>query len=265
MGSKIFYFSGTGNSLAIARAIADRLGDSAVLAMAKHLGGIDVADSDRLGIICPVYAWGPPRMVKDFVKSLTPGKNQYIFAIANCGGTPGKSLVFIDTWLRSKGARLSAGFLVRGDFMAELPGMSEIAVVRLARWLGRKHTPANFRDRIEEIVQVIEKKEKHPVEKSNLAVNVLTAPMYGVASKAFSEADKVFSVTDKCVSCGTCSEVCPRGNVKLIEDHPTWHQDCESCYACFLWCPQGAIALSGHAPNEPRHHPDIAVSDMLLR
>jgi len=82
---------------------------------------------------------------------------------------------------------------------------------------------------------------------------------------SFRKIDKAFAVTDACVSCGTCAKVCPRENVKLVDARPTWHQDCESCYACFLRCPQKAITYQGHPPNEPTHHPDASLAEILIR
>ena len=77
--------------------------------------------------------------------------------------------------------------------------------------------------------------------------------------------DKDFAAGDACVSCGTCSRICPRENVRLVDGAPTWHNDCELCYACYLWCPQKAISYRGGTPTDPTHHPDVRLADMLLR
>jgi len=265
MTTRIFYFTGSGNALAIAREIAERLGDAEVVPMAKHLGGCDVTGAERVGLISPVYAWGPPRMVRDFVDGLTFSDGTYTFAITTCGGTPGRSAVLIDKWLRARGSRLSAGFNVRGDFLVELPGMGEMPIIRFAGWLGRNHIPRGAAERLEEMTAVISGKRPHPVERSNLSVNLFASPIYAGAMSVFKAADKAFSVTDRCVSCGTCARVCPRENVRLVDGRPTWHRDCESCYACYLWCPQAAITYNGSPQPDPAHQPEVTLADMLLR
>jgi len=265
MDTRIFYFTGSGNAFAIARAVAERLGDAEIFPMAKQMGGCDATAAERVGIVSPVYAWGPPRMVREFLGGLSVASDAYTFAITTCGGTPGRSAVLIDKWLRARGSRLSSGFNVRGDFLVELPGMGEMPIIRFAGWLGRNHIPEVATKRIDEIASVISQKRPRPVEKSNLSVNLFASPIYAGAMSAFKTADKAFSVTGRCVSCGTCARICPRENVRLVDGRPTWHQDCESCYACYLWCPQAAITYNGFPQPDPAHHPNVTLADMLLR
>jgi len=265
VSNRIFFFTGSGNALAIAKSIAAGIGGADVTPMAQHIGGFDASGEERVGIVCPVYAWGPPRMVREFVEGLKLSAEQYVFAVTTCGGTPGKSAVYIDKWIQAKGGRLDAGFNVRGDTYAAIPGMSEIAIVKLAGWLGRNHVPKQAKERMGEISEMVKGKKSHKVEKSNASVNLLASLIYSAALGRFRKIDKGFGVTDACVSCGTCAKVCPRGNVRLVDGKPTWHQDCESCYACFLRCPQKAITYQGHPPNEPTHHPDASLAEILIR
>jgi len=264
MANKIFYFTGSGNSLAIARSIAEGLGDTEVLPIAKHMDGFRGNDEERIGIVSPVFAWGPPRMVADFLKKLHAKKSQYVFAISSCGGTQATALRKIKKFLGSAGSHLDAGFAVRGDFLVELPGMDDMPIINFMRKIG-KPVPAHFKDRRDELVRAISSKAKQKPEVMNWATNTIGSIMYGGAQNMFKKGDKDFSVGEACVSCGTCAKVCPRENVALVDDRPTWHQNCEMCYACMLWCPQRAIALKGVTPSEPRHHPDITLADMLLR
>lgn len=263
MLSRIFYFTGSGNALAIAKAIAAGIGGAEVSPMAKHLDGCDATDAERVGIVCPVYAWGPPRMVRDFINGLKLSADQYAFAVTTCGGTPGKSAVYVDKWIKGRG--LDAGFNVHGDFYSPIPGMSEMGIIRFAGWLGRNHIPKHAKERLGDIIEIVKGKRPHEVEKSNASVNLVASMIYGPALGSFKKMDRAFAVTDKCVSCGTCAKVCPRENVRLEDGRPTWHQDCESCYACFLRCPQKAITYNGYPPNEPTHHPDVSPTEFLLR
>ena len=264
MSTKIFYFSGTGNSLAIARAIAERIGDAEILSMAKHMDGFAGTDEERIGLVTPVFAWGLPRMVRDFTKRLQLKSGQYTFAVATCAGTQGRTLLEIRKLLRRTGSNLDVGFAVRGDFQVVIPGMGDIPIIRFVQSLA-KRMPAPFSERLDEIAQAISEKQLHKSETSNWAVNAVGSLMHAIAVRMFRKGDADFSVTDGCVSCGICAEVCPRSNVILEEDRPTWHHNCEMCYACLVWCPEKAILLRGHAPTEPTHHPSVKLADMLLR
>jgi len=264
MTNRIFYFTGSGNSLAIARSIAEGLDDTEVLPIAKHRDGFRGSDEERIGIVSPVFAWGPPRMVADFLRRFHARKTQYVFAISDCGGTQGATLRKIRKLLRSAGTRLDAGFAVRGDFLAQLPGMDDMPIIQFVQRTTRNQ-PAHFAERRAELLQAILSKAKQKPEVNNWSTNTIGSLMYGGAMNLFKKGDKDFSVSDACIACGTCVNVCPRENVRLVDDRPTWHQDCEMCYACMLWCPQTAIALKGTLPTEPRHHPDVTLADLLLR
>jgi len=263
MSNKIFYFTGSGNSLAIARSLAEGIGDTEVLSIAKNLGGFQGTAEERIGVVSPVYSWGPPRMVAEFLSRVRTQPNQYVFALSHCSDTYGATLRRIERRLRSAGTVLNAGFLVRHDIHVLQPGHEEIGVIRLAKRLN-KVIPRRFSERSDEILQSIVSMAKNELEISNWTSAAFGQLMHPGAMLVFKRQDRGFSVSDACVSCGICTRVCPRKNVRLINGQPTWHLDCEACNACILWCPQTAITFQGHPPTEPRHHPDIKLTDVLL-
>jgi ferredoxin/flavodoxin len=265
MRTRIFYFTGSGNSLAIARALADGLGGAELVAMANVLDDSVTASEKRVGMVFPVYAWGPPRMVAEFAAKLRTPEDTYRFAVATCGGSSGTTLKRVQRLLRAKGGELHAGFVVRGDLQPSLPGVSDMAVIRLIGWLGHRRVPESASRRIPEIVDAVQAMRRHDPETTNIAVNALGSAMHAGARGAFKKADRGFSVSDACISCGTCASVCPRQDIVLVEGTPTWQGDCEMCFACYLWCPERAILYQGEAPSEPRQHPAVTVEDMRLR
>lgn len=52
---------------------------------------------------------------------------------------------------------------------------------------------------------------------------------------------KKFYVTEECVSCGRCANVCPLGNVRLENGKPVWGSRCRYCMACMNRCSKKAI------------------------
>ncbi|MCL2433819.1 MAG: flavodoxin domain-containing protein, partial [Clostridia bacterium] len=109
----IYYFSATGNSLHAARTIAAALGEGQPVSMTKAGIGA-VAEGDVIGFVFPVFAWGLPNMVEDFVSSLrVVNKDAYIFAVVTCGSSVGCCHNRIDVLLRAKGAALSYGSKLR--------------------------------------------------------------------------------------------------------------------------------------------------------
>ena len=85
MKTKLFFFSGTGNSLKMARDLAAELGDAEVVPIPEALKKLGSIDADRIGIVFPVYMWGLPLIVAEFCRRLLAPSSAYIFGVATCG------------------------------------------------------------------------------------------------------------------------------------------------------------------------------------
>ncbi|HIG0357635.1 TPA: EFR1 family ferrodoxin [Clostridium sporogenes] len=108
--NKIYYFTGTGNSLQIANDLSAKLDECTIHKIAEYLG--EKIDGSTLGIVFPVYNWGLPLIICDFLRKLCVSDETYIYAIANYGGLPGKALDQCKYILKESGLKLSAGFLI---------------------------------------------------------------------------------------------------------------------------------------------------------
>jgi ferredoxin len=260
--TKIYYFSATGNSLATARSIASGIGETELVAIPKVINGKIDTTANKIGLIFPVYAWGMPRIVVDFVKQLKLNKEQYVFAVATCGGTPAGTLLQLKKLLKRNGADLNAGFIVR-ETSGSL-GM-ENALIRLVRSVAGK-LPQPGKERIPEIIATIQKGQKRRIEGSSFVANILGSLFYHLAIDSFRKADSGYWVDENCNNCGTCEKICPRKNIKIENDKPVWHHDCELCMACIHWCPKEAIQLqTGSSGKKRYHHPEVTLKEMILR
>lgn len=262
MKTTIFYFSTTGNSLALARAIANGLEDCETISIPKAINeNMDVTAS-RLGFIFPVYGWGVPPIVIDFLKKLKLEKAQYIFAVATCGGTPGRTLLQLRDILRKAGVELDCGFVVKegANTVTDDPGLVNF----MRRISGREFLSG--KKRLDEILDIIHARKKHKPETSAFAANFIGGLLNGMSSLAaesFKSFDKNFNVDEKCTECRTCERVCPAANIRLNDGRPVWKHNCAVCYACIQWCPQQAI----HIKNGTRRYrnPEITAKDLMLR
>jgi len=252
--------------LALARSISDRLGDTDVRAIAQHLDGDGISGKERVGLVFPTYLWVLPRMVAEFARKLRVDSDTYVFAITVCSGTAGRTLKQLRRALRSNRVRLRAGFVVREDEERFWPGRSDDKrTSRMGRMMMR-NPPATAHERIEEIAGAVRRKDQRNPETTNPILAALMGPLVrSSAERMLRTGDADFSATAACVSCGTCTRVCPRKNVTLEDGQPIWHHDCETCYACLLWCPEGAITHRGSSRKEPAHHAEVTLRDMILR
>lgn len=86
----IFYFSGTGNSRWVAEEIAALTGDNAqdIVALRQPPSLKDVG---QVGLVFPIYAWGPPEPMVSFVKAL-PKTEAFCFGVCTCGSEAGHAM-----------------------------------------------------------------------------------------------------------------------------------------------------------------------------
>lgn len=260
MKTTLYYFTGTGNSLAVARKIGILLGETDLVPIASEMQsqGDITAPAGQIGIICPVYDMGIPVLVRNFLNRLIIGKEAYIFAILTLGGTGAAALKLIDAGLYKRNGRgINAGFLVKmpGNFppVAVPPtGAKQAEILMKAE------------SECERIATAICAGTEQPPGLAPFT-SLLQFLLYRPFSKSVHTVDEKFSVSDACNSCGICASVCPTGNITLQEGRPVYAHRCELCCACLNFCPTQAINLDVMRGTEGRgryHHPAVTVADM---
>lgn len=257
MSLKIYYFSGTGNSLAISRSLEGLLVDKGSILPLSVFDDEEIidVDTDLLGFVFPVYFLTTPDIVKSFVKKLNFKTNPYIFAIVTCNGSPGHSLFTLNKCLNTRGKALSLGFVI------EMPGNAlvtppEIEIERLK----------NSKTKIEEIAYYINNRSTNELKgKDNFKCHI-ESYIVSAIGKNFQFSQKNFSSASECNGCGTCVKVCPVKNIKIVDKRPRWENHCARCLACFHWCPKKAVVIGKLLTKRNRyHHPEVSLMDMDLR
>jgi ferredoxin len=260
MKTVIYYFTGTGNSLAAAKKIAAVLGDCELVPIASltETKGEIIPAADRVGILCPVYDAGVPRIVAEFAERLDISRAGYTFAIVTFGGIGVSALhQLIGIFEKAYRKRLDAAFAV------EMPGNFP-PVGKPPAGEKRDKILIKAAVRLTEIAGMIDKCLSvqpgfSPV--SSLIKCFTYPPFY----KNVHDADKKFSVSEKCTGCGTCAKVCPVKNIQMENEKPVWQHRCELCCACLHFCPTEAIQLHVMRGTEGRgryRHPGLKVEDM---
>jgi ferredoxin len=155
---------------------------------------------------------------------------------------------------------LQAGFSVAHD--TQMLG-TEKGFIKAVKSIAGKSSE-KWAKRIDEICGYIERKEKRPLEQSNIQTRVIGNFMHKMASKMFPQMDKIFFTSDKCVGCQTCVKMCPVSNISLIDGKPSWHHQCLQCFACVNWCPNSAIEIGEESKGQPRYHnSSVTLAEML--
>ena len=89
MNTVIYWFSGTGNSLAVAEKIATRC-NARLIQISDKISTYE--ECEKIGFVFPVHAWGVPITVERFLKKLGNPKSAYLFTVLTHGGWPGGTI-----------------------------------------------------------------------------------------------------------------------------------------------------------------------------
>jgi NAD-dependent dihydropyrimidine dehydrogenase PreA subunit/flavodoxin len=258
--SRLYYHTGTGNSLKIAKDIGSKLGDHELIPITKHLKGKTLVEGEIVGFVFPVYFARPPVILQEFIANAEFGDVEYLFVVANGGGLFGKALKILDKKLREKGAAVRAGFTIG------MPG-NHPKIASMQRTAPEEH----YRQetiRVDEIVKTVQQRMPHNLESSYGILGTVFSYLAFRGPVKLSEAhmlDKVLWVDKRCDGCGICVRVCPVGNIELSESAtPVWRHDCANCLACYHHCPQEAIQLGREEPMKRYRHPEISLEEIVL-
>lgn len=257
MSATIFYYTGTGNSLWVARLLAGRLEDAGTASMSGRGSLEKAAGSSIVGLVFPVHIWGVPGRVVRFSKELSVMPGAYAFSVAVNGGQVSNTLIQLERILAERGVKLSAGFDVRMP-SNYIPLGGPGPVEKQQRLFSRAE------HRIGEIASIVGRQESLPVEKGPLWQRLLFTAVYRMTLSRVPAMDRPFLADAGCNSCGVCKRVCPADNIELVEGRPVWLHRCEQCFSCLQWCPQEAIQYGRRTRKYCRYrHPEIKLEDIL--
>lgn len=239
----ILYFSSTGNSLYAAQAVQKRLtGELRYIPAYKGNG----SEYEKIIIVSPVYSYGLPMHVFDLLPSL---KGRNVCMILTYGGMLAGADRLAYEYACENGLKIKGVYAVK---MAEnftltfsTPGFYNKLML---------HSAAG---KIEKIIASIAADEENiPVEKKTKRLEHETnkANWYLIA--------KDFSVTDDCIRCGKCINLCPSGNISMKEGKITFGESCVACLGCYHRCPRKAIRYKNRKKLDRYFHPEVKEADL---
>ncbi|HPQ36641.1 MAG TPA: EFR1 family ferrodoxin [Synergistaceae bacterium] len=254
-----YYFSGTGNSLYLARRLAASL-EGRSISMAEELRKNKVScETEMLGLAFPLYYGGLPEMVERFAKTVDLSKVRYIVAVVTKGGSPGGlALQQLRKIFERRGAQLNGGFyfLMPANYIALYDAPSEKRQEKLLR-----EAEAKTRE-----VEVAVRARLDYCEKETLLPGLLWRGIYRYWRRKRPRRSRLFEVdSSRCVGCGICVRLCPAGIIRLEEGEPVWEEGCQECMACIQGCPYQAIQRGKKTESRRRYrHPQVTLEDLFV-
>lgn len=241
----IYYFSGTGNSKHVAQCLAEETGDDLKFIPTCEFQGY----SDVLGFVFPVYSWGVPAIVLDFIRALPmcDKEDMYVFMVATCGDDVGMTDKMLEKELRAKNIGLDLSFSVTmPNTYVLLPGFDvdakDVEQLKLNK----------SKARISVIAQKINSRiNETDVVRGGMAW-LKTRMIYPLFTKYGMNSAK-WHAEGSCVGCELCSKVCPVSNIIMVDGKPEWKSKCISCTACYHVCPQQAVQYGNATKNKGQY------------
>lgn len=247
----LYYFSGTGNSRYAATHLARRIDDTATDLCAAPQ---PIPAADTLGLVCPVYAWGLPDVVSDFIAALprTATPPTYVFALLTCGDDIGRSDRMLRRALARQGYPLHAVFsLQMPNTYIGLPGFDVDSHEVVARKLAAASA------RLAHIATAVAARQSvTDVVPGSMAwcKSHLLRPLF----RQWLSGHRMLRVSpSRCTHCGTCQRRCPMGNVSLNDEGlPQFGTRCTFCLSCYHHCPAHAISVRPAGHHKGQQHLD---------
>ena len=240
----ILYFSAEGNSKAAALRLGELLEEHVQSITEYAPDGINF-DGDTFGLVFPIYSWGVPPIVTDYVRrlnekflSVVRGRKS-VWMICTCGDDVAMAPEMLKEALKDVGLELDGGWsLQMPNTYLLLPGFSldseELAHAKLSAAYPRLAGIAK---------KIRQKKWEEDYVRGGMPVlkSRLIFPLF----KKFGVSPSRWHATDHCIGCGKCVDVCPVENISMqtmaIGHRPQWGKNCISCMGCYHHCPVNAV------------------------
>ena len=239
----IFYFTGTGNSLYAAKALASDGEEVVSMVEAAHSGAFRYAlkDGEALGFVFPVYFYTVSDPVLEFVRKLSVENATFVYAVIPCGGSIGPAGGFLKSELKKRGLELQ-----RVDALLVPDGALIFYDIDSPEKLAKQLEAAT--GELAKIKEAICRRLPNKITGSALAGKA------GLAAYHACMGTGKFYADDKCVGCGKCAAICPSGAITIAGGRPAWTgKKCLKCCGCINRCPAGAIQYGSRTASRGRY------------
>lgn len=264
MKIELRYFTGTGNSLKIFETCKEYFVHHEHDASISQINFKETVfnEIDIIGFCFPVYAFGIPRICRNYLKSIQKFHNrQKIFVLITAGDSDesGFSIFECIKILQKKNCDV-----IYSDVI-QMPN----------NWATSPIPP--FPPSKEEALDIIKvgveqaKKVSHDILNGIKKFHEFNYPKR--YSKILFYKDywlfkylglqnlwRTFKVYDTCNGCKLCSKICPTNSIRIEDGKPIWSSSCEQCMRCVNFCPSESIfqSMGGETKGKNKYHePDF--------
>lgn len=236
----IFQFSGTGNTWFVASHLQQAFqaqGASCDVLSIEALTDAHAAieSADIIGLGYPIYGSDFPEPVMTLIENLGRHQDKRAFVYCTQMMYSGDGAALGAKALRKK------GFIVRQLAHVNMP--NNITDYRIVRWV-KPMKP----DRLTR--KVVRKTRRFAsailadkrIRKGETIFSLLLGLVQRIPFRRGREVSKGALIIDQtCIGCSLCVDLCPSGNLTMVDEHAKVADQCYLCYRCVNHCPVQAI------------------------
>lgn len=272
MSIEIYYFSGTGNSLHVAKELQKRLPESQLIPMVSLFDKDEIiTKGETVGFVFPLYLTTLPAPVRRFLMKLNLKSAQYTFSVVTRMGTLSVANIEVQRILKKKRKRLDCQALLNmanNSPTGIKPGRGDKNWVNQITGKKVSQIESEVQSQLDRLSLIIRAQEQYPKQTfPNPFLLLLERIMYFLTRNTKTQID--FYTDSTCTSCGTCEKVCLSRKIKIHNHKPVWQQEvnCYYCYACFNFCPtQSILVKNKYTRKDGRYyHPDVTANDIAAQ
>lgn len=257
---EIFYFSGTGNSLHVARELRKKLPSAVLIPIASFIGKNELKTSGKvIGFVFPIHLSTIPIFILDFIRQIDLSSAEYIFAVATRVGTEHSAFFEMEKILKKKNKKLNAFISLNMPSNDPKFGFKALMPEEMAK------LDKQFNRRLDILAGAISVKTELREKDNAFTARVPLVNALAWLVKLADNMQQKFYADEKCAGCGTCAKVCLSKKIIMKDGRPFWQKEvkCFKCYACLNFCPNKAVQIKGYTENKGRYsHPFASIEDI---